>query len=222
MRRNVDLANWEQLAATVVCAALYGGSRREFDRARRRFDHGRCRSSCHCSHRRWIRRQPRPFRHRNRRRHRMLRARMGKGCGAARRRGRRRVLLGARHGRGGFRTCDLSRVKQRAPGELACFLPANDANLGPRLDRRRALDRARFGHVWTHEWTHGIGERKARRRVRPRDLRWDSISTRAKTCPHKRSSCPTTLGRDRGHDRQQPVARMIEAERHRRAAAAAR
>ena len=35
-------------------------------------------------------------------------------------------------GRGGFRTCDLSRVKQRGAGALRAFAPANRANQEPR------------------------------------------------------------------------------------------
>ena len=54
-------------------------------------------------------------------------------------------------GRGGFRTCDLSRVKQRGSTRSAGLLPAKRRNSAPPALRRMPLDRAWLGHVWSHE-----------------------------------------------------------------------
>jgi hypothetical protein len=54
-------------------------------------------------------------------------------------------------GRGGFRTCDLSRVKQRGARRATGFLPANLTEFVIPLAYSYARDRARFGSVWTHE-----------------------------------------------------------------------
>ena len=66
------------------------------------------------------------------------------------------VLTGAdagvsEDGRGGFRTCDLSRVKQRGASARTRLLPAKRGNRALNALSGMPLYRAPLGHVWSHE-----------------------------------------------------------------------
>jgi hypothetical protein len=58
-------------------------------------------------------------------------------------------------GRGGFRTCDLSRVKRGVRGGAASEIPANSngTRRGEEVDIAARL--AQYGHVWPNDWPNG-------------------------------------------------------------------